>query len=388
MLRKVSFVVLVFSLLLAAVAPAAAQSTQTVYGTVQEFEGGLMIWRSDTAQIWALVDDGTAFSFPAASYSTLPDNPIFGNPPSRLRPIFGFGKVWGNVSNVRTLLGWPTRQEIGYNMPISTSNGAIAITQLDGTVITIAGGTWSRGFVTPTPVPPPGASILTFDYSQQTAPRGADITFAWTMAGVDVALVEAYDTFDNSFITSQTGLALNGGTSVTIPNGIRGDMRVIVYGARIIGSGPAATYQKLVQRSTVIEVRDPADQTISSYAAYQSYQLGFMIWRADNESVYVFYASDGSTGGRYSVYPISSYRGLPDNPIPGDPPSVGLVRPINAFGRIWGNNPAVRNSIGWAIESERGYTTTIALAGLVPQTMTLPNGGTILLTQYGQWAYV
>ena len=112
MTRKIFFVGVLLALLLAAIVPVAPQTplptlqtTQTVYGTVQEFEYGLMIWRSDTAQIWALIDDGTAFSFPASSYSTLPDNPIFGNPPSRLRPIFGFGKVWGNVANVRNLLG-------------------------------------------------------------------------------------------------------------------------------------------------------------------------------------------------------------------------------------------------------------------------------------------
>ena len=393
MTRKLLLVGVLLALL-AATLPAAAQTpaatlqtSQTVYGTVQEFEHGLMIWRSDTAQIWALIDDGTAFSFPSSSYSTLPDNPIFGDPPSRLRPIFGFGKVWGNVSNVRTLLGWPVRQEIGYNMPVSAAGGVTSITQLNGTVINISGGSWYRSSSTPTPPPPPGASILTFDYSQQTAPRGSEVVFSWTMQGVDVALVEVYDTADNSFITSQSGLPLNSSTIVTVPNLIQGDMRVIVYGARVLDTAPLPEYQKLVQRSTVIEVQATSDATVTSYAAYQSYQRGFMIWRADNESVYVFYANDGSSGGSYSVFPINAYRYLPDNPFADSAPA-GLVRPINAFGRVWGHNQTVRNGLGWAVETERGFNTTIVMTGLVPQTMTLPDGGALLLTQSGQWAYV
>ena len=394
MTRRFILTGLLLALLVLAAVPAAAQTAQpalqtnqTVYGTMQEFEHGLMVWRSDTAQIWALIDDGTAFSFPASSYGSLPDNPIFGNPPSRLRPIFGFGKVWGNVSNIRTLLGWPVRQEIGFNMPISTAGGVTSITQLNGTVITISGGSWSRGLSTPTPVPPPGASILTLDVTPQVAPRGSDVVITWNMLGVDVALVEVYDTADNSFITSQTGLALNASTSVTVPNLIQGDLRIIVYGARVLDTAPTPEYQKVVQRSAVVEVQDTTDATVTSYAAYQSFQRGFMIWRADNESVYVFYGTDGSTGGTYSLFPINSYRYLPDNPFTDAPPS-GLIKPINGFGRVWGHNQAVRNTLGWATENERGFNTTIVMAGLVPQTMTLPNGGTVLLTQYGQWAYV
>lgn len=390
MVRRLGFIGLLLALLVTVMPAAAQTTTQTVYGTVQEFEHGLMIWRSDTAMIWALVDNGVAYSFPSASYSNIPDNPIVGDPPSRLRPIFGFGKVWGNVANVRNQLGWPIRSEIGFNMPIATSGGVVSITQLDGTVIRIAGGSWTRGAVTPTPppTPVPGASILTFDYSPQVAPRGTNVTFAWTMQGVDTVLVEAYDTWDNTFITSQTGLPVNGSTSVTVPNLIQGDMRVVVYGARITGTVlSSGSYERVVQRSVTIEIREPATQTISTYAAYQDYQRGFMIWRADNEAVYVF-QYQGSSGGTYTIYPISSYRNLPNNPIADNPPSTGLVKPINAFGRIWGNSAAVRNGTGWAINNEQGYSTSVAVADGIVETMTVPNGGTIVLTRAGQWAYV
>jgi len=279
------------------------------------------------------------------------------------------------------------RQEIGYNMPISTAGGVTSITQLNGTVINISGGSWNRSSSTPTPPPPPGASILTFDVAPQVAPRGSEVVVSWQMVGVDVALVEVYDTADNSFITSQTGLPLNGSTIVTVPTLIQGNLRVIVYGARVLDISPLPEYQKLVQRSAVVQIEEPTDATVTSYAAYQNYQRGFMIWRADNESVYVFYTNDGSTGGSYSVFPINSYRYLPDNPFPDSPPA-GLVRPINGFGRVWGHNQTVRNGLGWAIETERGFNATVVMAGLAPQTMTLPNGGTVLLTQYGQWAYV
>ena len=127
------------------VLPAAAQTGTVVYATAQRFEHGLMIWRADTGQIWALADNGFAYNFPVARYSALPDNPVFGDPPSRLRPIHGFGKVWGNNDDVRAALGWPLLHELGFNMPVRHAGGTTYLTQLDQSVIQInANATWQR----------------------------------------------------------------------------------------------------------------------------------------------------------------------------------------------------------------------------------------------------
>src|SRR5688572_198314 len=112
-MQRSRFVVLLalVGIMLTAIFSVQAQDT---YVTIQRFESGLMIWRSDNSTIYVLGNNGQALVYPSTSYSNLPDNPIFGTPPSRLRPIFGFGKVWGHAKKVRDLIGWPTLQEIGF----------------------------------------------------------------------------------------------------------------------------------------------------------------------------------------------------------------------------------------------------------------------------------
>lgn len=94
----------------------------TIYITTQRFEKGLMVWRSDNSTIYVLGNNGQAVVFGSPPYTNLPDNPIFGTPPSRLRPIFGFGKVWGNHKTVRDLIGWPVLPEIGFKTWVLVQN--------------------------------------------------------------------------------------------------------------------------------------------------------------------------------------------------------------------------------------------------------------------------
>lgn len=141
--------VMLVAIMLTAIFSVQAQDT---YVTIQRFESGLMIWRSDNSTIYVLGSSGTALTYPSTSYANLPDNPIFGTPPSRLRPIFGFGQVWGNTKKVRDLIGWPTLQEIGFKTSIRVQNNNIFITELDGSLIQIKpDGTWTRTSASPSP---------------------------------------------------------------------------------------------------------------------------------------------------------------------------------------------------------------------------------------------
>jgi hypothetical protein len=130
-------------LILITLVPLQAQAN-TVRLSTQRFEHGLMVWRADNATIYVLGDDGKAAAYGSPSYSNLPDNPIFGTPPTRLRPIFGFGKVWGNIQSVRDWIGWPTLAEIGFESTLIVQNNTVYITELDGTRLEIKGNTWKR----------------------------------------------------------------------------------------------------------------------------------------------------------------------------------------------------------------------------------------------------
>ncbi len=86
-----------------------------VGASYQAFEGGHMIWRSDTNEIYVHFGDGRASIFLEQDYANLPDAVIEEAPPlNRQAPDSGFGKVWANAPGVRDKLGWALDDEQGY----------------------------------------------------------------------------------------------------------------------------------------------------------------------------------------------------------------------------------------------------------------------------------
>jgi len=366
------------TLLLSAM-PALAQSTPTVYSTAQRFESGLMIWRSDTAFIWVLGNNGRVLNFPASSYSGLPDNPIFGSPPGRLRPILGFGKVWGNNRSVRDLLGWPTLPEIGFNMPIVYTNRTYYLTQLDGTIIQInPDNTWTRA----TSSPPPTARILSFTASADAVVPGQPLTLAWSVEGTQVVLIEVYNQADNSLVTFLPDLPLASSTTITTPAGLTNNLRIVIWGAnRYQPRGTLVNmYERLVQSQLIIGV-NVAESSVTTQAAYQPYERGFMLWRADTGGVMMF----STTAPHVAFFRQSDYEGLPDNPITSVP--TGFIRPINGFGRVWGNFQHARDSLGYATGAEQGYTLTARILGGGAISYTLPDGRVATVDGLGAWHF-
>jgi hypothetical protein len=366
-LKRVLFAI-VFCLI--AAAPAAAQSTATVYSTAQRFENGLMIWRSDTAFIWVLGNNGQVLNFPASRYSQLPDNPVFGDPPSRLRPIFGFGKVWGNNVEVRGLLGWPTLPEIGFNMGVRYANRTYYLTQLDGSVIQInPNDTWTRTTGGP---PPSQARIVSFTASPNPVTSGGVLTLNWSIEGAQLALVEVYNQADNSLFTFLPDLTRTGSTAISIPANLNSNLRVTLWAAnRAQPRGvPVNMYERLVQSTITVSVGGAPTSSVTQ-AAFQQYQRGFMIWRADTGAVYMF-ASDNA---RWVSFPQSTYEGLADNTIVA--PS-GFVTSVRGFGRVWGNFQHVRDTLGWATAGEQSYQLSVSSRNGTAFAYSLPDPNRIV----------
>ncbi len=108
--------------------------------------------------------------------------------------------------------------------------------------------------------------------------------------------------------------------------------------------------------------------------AIQFYEHGFMFWRSDNGDVYVFY--DNGAVQYFSRPSIDSMAVNPNNET--IPPN--LVRPTGGFGKVWGNNPDVRDRLGWALKTEDDL-----MSALISSTdgsevvITLPDNRTTLL---------
>lgn len=95
----------------------------TVSVTVQAFQGGMMIWRSDSHEIYILFNSGDFQNQPDTwAGESLPQE----TPPSGLlQPQMGFGKIWLDTTytTIRQGLGWATASESSYSTRIETTNG-------------------------------------------------------------------------------------------------------------------------------------------------------------------------------------------------------------------------------------------------------------------------
>ena len=89
----------------------------------------------------------------------------------------------------------------------------------------------------------------------------------------------------------------------------------------------------------------PAAEEFGANTAYEPFERGRMLWRNDNNRTYAFF-----DGGKYSDYSFPPWEPIPFSCT--DAQQLG--NPRMGFGRVWCENPDVRQRIGNAIESEIG----------------------------------
>lgn len=88
--------------------------------------------------------------------------------------------------------------------------------------------------------------------------------------------------------------------------------------------------------------------------AFQEFERGFMLWKGVPEfQVYVLLLGDGTRPMRWSAYVDTFQEGQPAfDPLLTPPPE--REQPIRGFGKVWREQPGVREAIGWALSRERG----------------------------------
>lgn len=116
----------------------------TTDAAFQPYAQGFMIWRKDTGAIYVF---GMGMSiYPQSSYDMLPDNVCTELGPGMICPINGFGRIWGNDTYIRRVLGWPTAAEQSYQVTIvSRNNSPLSMTLPDNRKVVIDNG-WNYHF--------------------------------------------------------------------------------------------------------------------------------------------------------------------------------------------------------------------------------------------------
>jgi hypothetical protein len=96
----------------------------------------------------------------------------------------------------------------------------------------------------------------------------------------------------------------------------------------------------------------PAAVTYSS--ATQAFQNGSMLWLNETPGyIYVLY-NDG-TFRRV----VDTFDANVDPASGGEVPPAGLFEPVRGFGKVWRNEPGVRDRLGWATAQEMGGSSVV-----------------------------
>lgn len=94
----------------------------------------------------------------------------------------------------------------------------------------------------------------------------------------------------------------------------------------------------------------PTAEVTTTDAAVQLFERGLMLWRTDEQAVYVL-----STDGTWARYADTWDETQP----PDDPsltPPERLLQPVRGFGKVWREQlGGPQGELGWALERERGY---------------------------------
>lgn len=382
----------------------AVPARQQILSTFQQFENGFMTWRTDNGMIYVFTGDGQFFQFSSSIYASLPDNSPIPEvaPQGRQRPIMGFGRVWSNFANIRAALGWAVAGEQSYTMmilsPIDGNPQRQTVTIPNGseTLVDLSGW-WRLISGALPPIPPliqPTARINSFSSDMAAYQAGGSVTLRWDITGTQYALIEVTDERFGTLLALYDGLPTIGSLPLSVPANLTGGVRFTLWG---VNGSDLTNLQRVVSASIVLPLNAAAPlppmptpyptaisptqpASITTQAAYQPFERGFMIWVASQGAVYVF-LQDAS---RVLFYEQWAYETLPDNPVTETPPS-GLYSPVSGFGRVWGNYPDVRGALGWALMPEQGFVTSYTPTndGIL---LTLPDGR-LITTAQGQWLY-
>jgi serine/threonine protein kinase len=97
----------------------------------------------------------------------------------------------------------------------------------------------------------------------------------------------------------------------------------------------------------------PRTPAVTTPAAWQPFENGLMLWRADLNLIYVI-------EGNNWLPPVGDRWREGDEPY--DPSIIapsGYYQPGRGFGLVWREQPGVRAALGWGLAEESGFTTTI-----------------------------
>jgi hypothetical protein len=115
---------------------------------------------------------------------------------------------------------------------------------------------------------------------------------------------------------------------------------------------PAPTQSPEPEGPTPLPEVFPTPVEAQIRVAEQIFEHGRMFWLEPTDEIWAI-LEDGS----WEKYSNSFQEGDPENDPTLTSPAANLQQPIRGFGKVWREEPDLRDRLGWAIDIEYGYDT-------------------------------
>jgi len=112
---------------------------------------------------------------------------------------------------------------------------------------------------------------------------------------------------------------------------------------------PFETFRLCAGAGEVVPEEEVPGPRISFHGADQAFERGRMIWREDERRIYALY--DDNAWADFA----DTFDPSVDPIVTGLQPPAGLQEPAFGLGKVWREQPGVRDRLGWATEGEQAY---------------------------------
>lgn len=206
------------------------------------------------------------------------------------------------------------------------------------------------------------------------------LTVTWETTGASYVRLDLLDGSGGAIVGTivQPGqMALSGSMAYTVPPDAEGSITVQLVATDSEGHEVAAEASAAIAACPFEDTLTddcPVSQTTAE-AAIQEFEGGFMLWRGDTPTVYVFYADNNA----YDTYPDTWVEG---EVVDAGQAPAGRIAPIRGFGKVWVSE-GLGERLGWGLATEQPYTMTIEEyqgdGGAPTLGLSLPEGGSAVL---------
>ncbi|MBZ0293619.1 MAG: hypothetical protein K8L99_13715 [Anaerolineae bacterium] len=124
-------------------ATAVVTPVDRVFASWQPFTGGVMMWWSDTDQIWVMTNADARVQIFSDIWTQGMPNPSYTPPAGYWTPVMGFGAIWQALGGPNSVLGWGMSYHVGYDTAARRQAGSEI--QIQGPGNTLYGVTIASG---------------------------------------------------------------------------------------------------------------------------------------------------------------------------------------------------------------------------------------------------